>query len=164
VLAEEDLKRREEKFGRLSRGWAVGTTEFRDKLKRELAAQARGRSGFELLGADRAAQREARAALWEQKLRVAAQALGVDLAALPAKKPAAEKVRLAALLKQATSVSNPWLEEWLGMGTPGSVTQFVRRWCAHGGPQAGCSSRHCQKFAHAPLASSNPRPRTRNPI
>jgi REP element-mobilizing transposase RayT len=133
VLAEGDGKRREEKFGRLSRGWAVGTADFRAQLKRELAALTCGRGGFELLGADRAAHREARAAVWEEKLRVAAKALDTDLAALPTKKSAEEKVRLAALLKQATSVSNPWLAERLGMGAPGSVTQFVRRWRASGG-------------------------------
>jgi putative transposase len=133
VLAEEDAGRRDEKFGRLSRGWAVGTADFRDQLKRELAAQARGGGEFELLGADRAAHREARAALWEEKLRVAARALGLDLEALPAKKSAEEKVLLAAVLRQTTSVSNPWLAARLNMGRPGSVTQFVRRWRVRGG-------------------------------
>ena len=133
VLAEEDTPRREEKFGRLSRGWAVGSVDFRAQLQRELAAQARGRGGFEVLGADRAAHREARAAVWEARLQTAARSLGVALARLPAKKSAAEKVQLAALLKQATSVSNGWLAARLAMGAPGSVTQFVRRWRAGGG-------------------------------
>ena len=97
------------------------------------AAQARGRGGFEVLGADRAAHREARAAVWEARLQTAARSLGVALARLPAKKSAVEKVQLAALLKQATSVSNGWLAERLAMGAPGSVTQFVRRWRAGGG-------------------------------
>ena len=42
VLAEEDAKRRDEKFGRLSRGWMVGSAEFKADLKKELAAKGAG--------------------------------------------------------------------------------------------------------------------------
>jgi hypothetical protein len=133
VRAEEDARRREEKFGRLSRGWAIGSAEFRADLKQELAQLGAGQDRFELLGADRAAQREARSALWEEKLRAAAKALGVALNRLPAKKSAPEKVKLAALLKATTSVSNGWLAERLALGRPGSVTQWVRRFRQAGG-------------------------------
>jgi hypothetical protein len=133
VRAEEDARRREEKFGRLSRGWAIGSAEFRANLKQELAQLGAGQDRFELLGADRAAQREARTALWEEKLRVAAKALGVALNRLPAKKSAPEKVKLAALLKATTSVSNVWLAERLALGRPGSVTQWVRQFRLTGG-------------------------------
>jgi hypothetical protein len=133
VRAEEDARRREEKFGWLSRGWAIGSAEFRADLKQELVQLGAGQDGFELLGADRAAQREARSALWEEKLRVAAKALGVALNRLPAKKSAPEKVKLAALLKATTSVSNGWLAERLALGRSGSVTQWVRRFRQAGG-------------------------------
>ena len=43
------------------------------------------------------------------------------------RKSAPEKVRLAALLKAGTAVSNGWLAERLRMGQPASVSQFVRR-------------------------------------
>lgn len=135
VRAEEDARRREEKFGWLSRGWAVGSPEFRAHLKQELANLGAGQGRFELLGADRTAQREARAALWEEKLRVGAKALGVALNRLPARKSAPEKVKLAALLKATTSVSNRWLAERLAMGRPGSVTQWVRRFRLAGGTE-----------------------------
>jgi hypothetical protein len=69
----------------------------------------------------------------EEKLRVAAKALGVALNRLPAKKSAPEKVKLAALLKATTSVSNGWLAERLALGRPGSVTQWVRRFRQAGG-------------------------------
>ena len=132
VLAEEDTKRRDEKFGRLSRGWLVGSAEFKAGLKAELTAKGTGKERFELLGADRQAQREARAELWEERLRTAATLLGVALDRLPAAKSALEKVRLATVMKTATSVSNGWLAARLDMGAPGSVTQYVRRFRLRG--------------------------------
>jgi hypothetical protein len=132
VLAEEDAKRRDEKFGRLSRGWMLGSAEFRADLKKELAAKGTGKERFELLGADRAAQNEARAELWEERLGAAASLLGVALDRLPAAKSAPEKVRLATVMKTVTSVSNGWLAARLNMGAPGSVTQYVRRFRLRG--------------------------------
>ncbi|MEI6862540.1 MAG: transposase [Verrucomicrobiota bacterium] len=133
VLAAEDGRRREEQFGRLSRGWAVGSSKFKAELREELTGKGTGRERFELLGADRAAQQEARAALWEERLHAAAVALGVRLDRLPAKKSASDKVRLAAVMKAGTSVSNGWLAARLQMGVPGSVTQYVRRFRLRGG-------------------------------
>jgi hypothetical protein len=55
--------------------------------------------------------------------------------------PAAEKVLLAAAMKAGTDVSNGWLCERLGMGTPASVSQFVRQFRLDGGTeQAGFSA------------------------
>ena len=84
-LAEEDAARRNDRFGRLSRGWAIGSAEFKRDLREELAPRAAGRDGFELLGADREAQRQARAAVWEETLSAMAGALGIDLTRLPPK-------------------------------------------------------------------------------
>jgi hypothetical protein len=127
LLAEEDLKRREDRFGRLSRGWAIGSADFRRELKKGLQETGDAQSRFELLGADRSALLEARADLWEERLRLAARALGVSLAKLPHQKSAPDKVALASLMKQTTSVSNGWLTERLEMGQPASVSQYVRR-------------------------------------
>lgn len=132
VLAEEDARRREERFGRLSRGWVIGSAAFKAELKQELAGQGSGRAGLELLGADREAHRQMRAELWEERLGVAAQAAGVELARLPAQRSAPAKVKLAALMKAATSVSNGWLAERLHMGQAGSVSQYVRRFRLRG--------------------------------
>lgn len=132
VLAEEDAKRRDAKFGRLSRGWLVGSDAFKAGLKQKLFGQGVGQGRFELLGADREAHRAARAELWEEQLQVAANALGVLLECLPAKKSAAGKVKLAAAMKATTSVSNGWLATRLRMGVPGSVTQYVRRFRLRG--------------------------------
>ncbi|WP_415909086.1 transposase [Oleiharenicola sp. Vm1] len=136
-LAEEDLKWREKRFGRLSRGWAIGSPGFRHGLRKELEGIGAGPTRFELLGVDRAALHEARAEFWEEKLRRAAGALGIPLGKLPTKYSDPGKVALAALMKQTTSVSNGWLAERLQMGRPASVSQFVRRFCLSGG-----TSRH----------------------
>ena len=131
VLAEEDATRREEKFGRLSRGWLVGTAEFKADLKKKLAAQetgGRGRARLALLGADRAAHREARAELWEEQLLILARRAKIDLQQLPAPKSHPDKALLAAAMKRSTSVANAWLAERLAMGQPASASQFARRW------------------------------------
>ena len=132
-LAEEDAARQGEQYGRLSRGWAIGSEEFRRDLQKELAPQAAGLDSFKLLGADQQAQRQARAIVWEATLTTMADALGIDLNQLPLKKSAADKVRLAAMMTQMTSVSNTWLAQRLQMGVPGSVTQYVRRFRLRGG-------------------------------
>lgn len=66
-------------------------------------------------------------------MRMAAQALGIELNKLPARFSAPEKVSLAAVMKSATSVANGWLAEGLRMGRPASVSQFVRRFRLAGG-------------------------------
>ncbi len=136
VLAEKDIKLREEKFGKLSRGWAIGTADFRQEIKTALAALAKGKNRFVVLGTDRAAHSELRAEIWEEKLTEAAKALDVSLTNLGPRKSAPAKVLLAALLKGATSVSNGWLAQRLGMGEPASVSQFVRRFRLGGGTES----------------------------
>lgn len=135
LLAEEDTKRRDDRFGRLSRGWAIGSAEFRSELKKSLQPADETQTRFELLEADRAALLEARSALWEEKLQKAAKGLGISLRQLPAQRSAPGKVAVAALMKRTTSVSNGWLAERLQMGQPASVSQYVRRFRLAGGPE-----------------------------
>lgn len=136
VLAEEEAKLRDKKFGRLSRGWVIGSVGFKADLRKELAAHDVIRGRFGLLGADAAAQRELRAELWEERLGLAAMALRIDLEALPDRKSAPEKVQLATVMKMTTSVSNGWLADRLGMGEPASVSQYVRRFRLGGQSEA----------------------------
>jgi hypothetical protein len=62
-------------------------------------------------------------------------ALNLSLASLPAAKSASDKVRLAALLKHTTSVSNVWLTQRLQMGKASRVSQFVGRFRRDGGTE-----------------------------
>jgi putative transposase len=127
LVAEEDTKLREKQFGRFSRGWAIGSAQFKADLRKELAGRPGDDDAVELRGADGAAHREMRSQLWEEALLRLAQELKIDLTQLPAPKSAEPKVRLAAAMKATTSVSNGWLAERLALGPAASVSQYVRR-------------------------------------
>jgi len=130
LRAEEEPKKTELRSERMSRGWALGSADFKAELRREYAKANITRERFELVGVDRIGQREARSEIWEEPLQSVASRLGIALDALPPAKSALLKVRLAYWLKQNTSVSNQWLARRLNMGQPGSVTQYVRRFHA----------------------------------
>lgn len=127
LLAEEDPKKREELFGPLSRGWAIGSTEFTQQLKQQYAATTQTTSRFGLLGSDPRAHHQVRSLLWEDTLQALARHWKIDPERLPARFSAPDKVKLAAAMKLATSCSNGWLAQRLRMGQPASVSQFVRR-------------------------------------
>lgn len=57
------MKKRDERFGRLSRGRAVETADFEEEVKLVLAKQCGEPGRFECLGSDCAACRELRAAI-----------------------------------------------------------------------------------------------------
>ena len=136
VLAAEEAKLREERFGRMSRGWMVGSKEFKQDLQQDLATLGGDLERARLLGAGPVP--EWREEHWVEKLRQGARDLKINLDRLSARKSAPEKVRLAALVKAGTAVSNGWLAERLRMGQPASVSQFVRRFrLAHGDTGAG---------------------------
>jgi phytoene dehydrogenase-like protein len=105
LLAAEDPRTRDRILEELSRGWAIGSTEFRARLKDELEGKGGTSGRFELLGADLEAHLQARADLWEERIQSVAAAFGVDLGHLPALKSAREKMRVAAIMKRITSVS-----------------------------------------------------------
>lgn len=130
LLAEEDVRTRAERMGSLSRGWAIGTREFRASLREEMKDRGAQPDRTELLGAQSA---QLRRESWEDSLPLAAKALKVDLKALGARKSSPEKVKLAALMRAKTSVSNGWLAERLQMGEAASVSQFARRFRLSGG-------------------------------
>jgi REP element-mobilizing transposase RayT len=134
LLAEEDPRQRQGKFGDLSRGWVVGTKEFRRDMAKELKLR-----GVDLELPTRAGNEGAAAELlhedWTDRLEKAAKAGRIDLQNLGPLKSAGDKVVLAAALKRTTGVSNGWLSENLKMGTPASVSQFVRRFLLAGGEE-----------------------------
>jgi putative transposase len=125
ALAAEEAKLKEARFSRLSRGWSVGSEGFKQALTRDLSAVAKDLARAHLLGTG--AVHDWRERQWEQKLQRAAGTLRIDLAKLPARHSAPEKVRLAAVMKAASPVSNGWLAKRLDMGQPASVSQYVRR-------------------------------------
>jgi len=109
----------------LSRGWCVGSQEFKREMKKEMVA--RGAELDRFAGLKPEEVQAERAESWEDRLQALAGAAKIDLTKLPAQKSHPDKVQLAAALKQSTSVSNGWLSARLAMGRPASASQFVRR-------------------------------------
>jgi hypothetical protein len=105
----------------------VGTADYRKALRKDLQQRGADLERHGLAGVDPAAWRQERELAWEQKLQVGAKALGINLKHLSPRKSAAEKVKLAALLKMSTAVSNGWLASRLAMGPAASVSQYLRR-------------------------------------
>lgn len=128
VLAGDKEAREQLNSKHLSRGWCVGSEKFKKTLQESMREQLAEWRERRYLGLEGDALKAERSATWEEALQALSTAAGVNLAALPSKKSAEEKVLLAAAMKQATSVSNGWLAERLGMGEPASASQFVRRW------------------------------------
>lgn len=133
-LATEAPAERDRRFGKLSRGWCVGSPEFRAEMRKDLAARS-GLKPSRFAGLEREEWQKERETAWEEKLQAAAAALSVDLTALPPRKSALEKVSLAAILKRMSDVSNGWLARRLAMGQSASVSQFVRRFRLAGGEE-----------------------------
>jgi putative transposase len=127
-LDETEPNKRNERYGKLSQGWALGTAEFRTGLMQELRQRGADLERVVLLGASEADWRQVRETEWEKQLHRLADAAGLDLAKLGTRKSDEAKVLLAAVMRAGTAASNGWLCERLGMGTPASVSQFVRRW------------------------------------
>jgi putative transposase len=124
-LAEDELSRKALVAENMSQGWCVGSAEFRASMSKEMANKAVALECLDGLESD--ARQEVRATQWEERLQEIAITAGIDLGQLPKQKSHPSKVRLAAELKQSTSVSNAWLAKRLSMGKPASASQFVRR-------------------------------------
>lgn len=128
-LAEDEPTKKALVAQRLSRGWCVGTGEFKGELRRQAAERGAELDRFAGLDPDEA--RAERHEAWEESLRRLARLAKVDLRNLPAKKSAEPKALLAAAMKRTTSVSNRWLAERLDMGASASASQFARRFVLH---------------------------------
>lgn len=124
-LAEDESAKKSLVAEKISRGWCVGGREFKLEMRKEHLA--RGAELERFAGLEPEAVQAERAELWEERLRALAKLAKIDLPQLPAQKSHPDKVKLAAALKQSTSVPNGWLAQRLQMGQPASASQFVRR-------------------------------------
>ena len=111
----------------LSRGWCVGSEDFRKAMREAMSEQLTQWRERRFAGLEPEAVKDERARSWEEALVAFAQAASIDMAKLTPKKSDEGKVLLAMAMKLATSASNGWLAERLGMGKPASVSQFVKR-------------------------------------
>ncbi len=111
----------------LKRGWYLGKESFKDRLLKLLEKPAaRTRSGGAARGAgpvrDRGEKEAARLlAEGTRELGLPGDRKGLE----GLKKSDPRKMRLAALLRAQTTVSNEWIADKLAMGHPGSVSRLV---------------------------------------
>ncbi len=127
-LDEAEPTKRNQRFGKLSRGWALGTAEFKQGLIADLKERGARLEQVSLLGETGEDWRELREKAWDERLQAIASAAKIDLGRLGPRKSDPAKVLLAAALRAESGVSNAWLCARLRMGAPASVSQFVRRW------------------------------------
>ena len=138
VLMGDEESREKLSAKHLSRGWFVGGKDFKKAMQATMKDQLLQWRERRFSGLEPDEARAEREASWEEALHAYAECTRTDLAALPIKKSAEAKVLLAAAMKAATSASNGWLAERLGMGKPASVSQFVRRLMADDDGRRAC--------------------------
>lgn len=105
-------------YRRLSRGWALGSKEFKASLLRDHAVLVQPRM-WEIHGA-----REMRELQWQEALTRALEVTklkGSELASLPKSSP--EKLAVAAWMKTRTQASNGWLSQRLALGSPAALSR-----------------------------------------
>lgn len=129
--AEEGPIGKSKAYVSLSKGWALGSAEFKATLVRDHALAATTRA-WETQGAQ-----EVRLEKWRTELEYCLRRLRKrPNQAAADRKSAAWKVAVAHYLKQRTQASNRWLCDTLHMGTPVGVSQMVGEFRRNGGPAA----------------------------
>ena len=127
-LATDPGKKKELVAEKLSRGWCVGTREFKKEMRGKAAERGADLEGVRFGGLEPEELLAERTAAWEERLQALARAAKIDLEKLSEKKSHPDKSLLASALKQSCSASNGWLSARLDMGQPASASQFARRW------------------------------------
>ena len=124
--AESGPAGRNKAYASLSRGWALGSKEFKTALVKDHALAAHTRA-WEVSGA-----KEVRLVQWEMALARGLQTVRRsqnDLAT--AAKSADWKLALAEWLKTTTQATNGWLSEKLHMGVPAALSRNLTEYRRH---------------------------------
>ncbi len=109
---------RSKAYVNMSRGWAMGGSDFKRTLIKDHALVARTRA-WESIGA-----REVRELQWAEALARALRAVGkTETGAVTAAKSAPWKLAVAAWLKTRTQASNGWLSHRLHLGAPAALSR-----------------------------------------
>lgn len=125
-LAETNPAQKELAFEKMSRGWALGTKDFkRSLLKSEGLLKDGSLRALKLEGKE---LQEANELRWENLLEKGLSILGKTPAQAESELKSAEwKVWIALVLKSRTSATNVWIAERLRMGAPQSVSILTSR-------------------------------------
>lgn len=119
-LSANDTAKRELAFESMSKGWVLGSRQFKVALiedhKQQLVKHALGE----------VESSEVREILWAATLQACFRRLKKSSEDIMADRKAADwKVAVAAHLKQKTTATNPWLATALRMGAPAGVSRYV---------------------------------------
>lgn len=124
-LSAQTVEQQRLGFDRMSKGWALGSKEF----KQELMTDEKNRLTALELGT--AETLEARELAWAKEVNRLKTQLGVKPTAAKAKS-ADWKVAVAAIMKERTTAPNRWLAEHLEMGSMFTVSRMTTE-CRSGG-------------------------------
>ena len=125
-LAEDEPARKAMRFDRMSRGWVIGSKDFKKELiKEHKEAAAKPDPGDrEMAGVREMVLRE--------KLEELLRRVGKTEAEVAAERKSAPwKLAVAAAMKQGTPASNRWLAENLKMGSLPEISRKVNDWMRH---------------------------------
>lgn len=118
-LNEDDQAKKNAAFDRMSKGWAIGSKQFKRALIKDEESRL---SNLELGSKDYA---EIREEMWEAELERCMAVLGKrqrDLNVDP--KSADWKVAVAFLLKRKLLCTNKWISDHVNMGAPASISRY----------------------------------------
>jgi REP element-mobilizing transposase RayT len=110
-------------FDQMSKGWAIGSKEFKKDLLKDHKAYATARA----LGEDELA--EAKEEVLQDLLRTLLDKAGYSRKQISADGKFADwKVAVAAVMKSRTTVTNAWLRDNLAMGSVHEISRQVAAW------------------------------------
>lgn len=119
-LSANEPAQRELAFAKMSRGWVIGSDQFRRELAQDEAMERRG------IKQSQAEAREVRRERWAAALEKGMKQLRkTDQDVRNDAKSADWKVALAGALKKRLLCTNGWLGERLNMGPPAAVCRYV---------------------------------------
>jgi putative transposase len=129
-LAEDERAKKELLFDRMSRGWVIGTRDFKKAMLREHAhAAAAVRRGDDVL-------RDVLEAALQEELDRLLRKSGKQRRDLTCSgKSEGWKLAVAAAMKASTTVTNRWLAENLAMGSLHEVSRKVQAWSRRPDPK-----------------------------
>lgn len=116
--AEEGPAGRNKAYVTMSKGWALGTKDFKRSLLKDQAVALDDRTW------EGGGLKEIRAARWEEALAALLERIPAEVRK-DRRKSAPWKVQLALQLKMTTEATNAWLAEQLEMGTGFYVSKHI---------------------------------------
>jgi len=125
-LSEDVGARKEMAFDQMSRGWALGSKEFKRELLQSEGLLKEG--SFDRLRLEGKDLKEANELIWDSSLHRAILAAGKSKADIHRdKKSALWKIWIASELKRHSSAPSTWIAQRLNMGAPQLVGVYVNR-------------------------------------